>query len=505
MEVHEVENDEEFTLLIETAGESLVAVDFYAVWCGPCKQISPFFDQLCKRYTNVLFFRVDVDKLKLTAMKYQVSAMPTFGFFRGGQQIDKLVGANPTALEQKIQFLSTGGAPSTTPNPAQNAPVRPPTNFFNLDLFIVFDTGKTEQILEKLLQFNTKLASSESTKNFSLSDSEVKQLKNAITTINNVSYYHATKFSPEELGVMQKLLRWPTSERFPALDLLRLHVLHPEAAAFYAKNGALSTMVEYLKDSSSPFTVHMMALRFIANSFKHEVLRNVAVSQFNTISDVSKPFLKHENKNIRAAVATAFLNYAIHFGEAKQNQAERTKLVGILTEAIPSENDEEAQYRISIALGVLAYKNAEAKAEMQKNLGIFKAVKGVSKKVQDPLVEFINILENKQAPAFVAPMQIRPPQQPQNTQPMNQPMMPPMGMPGMGMPGMGGNPQLPPGVNYDMLNKIATSPEIIRAMQNPQLMSKLQEVMADPSKAMLYQSDPEFAALLQAMMRTMQQ
>ncbi|KAK5678128.1 mitochondrial thioredoxin [Elasticomyces elasticus] len=67
-----------------------VAIDFSAAWCGPCKTISPIFVQLAKKHGvegTLAFAKVDVDEAKDVAQKYQISAMPTFMFFKDGKQV----------------------------------------------------------------------------------------------------------------------------------------------------------------------------------------------------------------------------------------------------------------------------------------------------------------------------------------------------------------------------------------------------------------------------------
>ncbi|CEP22639.1 TRX1 [Cyberlindnera jadinii] len=80
----------------------LVVVDFYATWCGPCKMIAPLVERFANEYTDAEFYKVDVDELGQVAQQQEVSAMPTILFFKNGQVIDKIVGANPNALKQKI-------------------------------------------------------------------------------------------------------------------------------------------------------------------------------------------------------------------------------------------------------------------------------------------------------------------------------------------------------------------------------------------------------------------
>jgi thioredoxin 1 len=76
------------------AGKKLVVVDFFATWCGPCKQIAPAFAELSGQHKKVVFLKVDVDQCKDLAASYGVSSMPTFLFLRNGKVLSKLAGAN---------------------------------------------------------------------------------------------------------------------------------------------------------------------------------------------------------------------------------------------------------------------------------------------------------------------------------------------------------------------------------------------------------------------------
>eukprot|EP00898_Chlorokybus_atmophyticus_P006900 jgi/Chlat1/7210/Chrsp57S06759 len=78
----------------------LVIVDFTAAWCGPCRVIAPKYSQLSEReeYKETMFLKVDVDEVKEVAQQCGVSCMPTFQFFRAGQRVDTLEGANLARL-----------------------------------------------------------------------------------------------------------------------------------------------------------------------------------------------------------------------------------------------------------------------------------------------------------------------------------------------------------------------------------------------------------------------
>jgi len=103
--VRHVEGDESFPRELAKAGNRLVVVDFTASWCGPCKRIAPVFAELAAKYSHNLFLKVDVDECPQTANDNKVQAMPTFMFFKNGQKIDSIRGADPEALESKVREL----------------------------------------------------------------------------------------------------------------------------------------------------------------------------------------------------------------------------------------------------------------------------------------------------------------------------------------------------------------------------------------------------------------
>ena len=73
-------------------------VDFWAEWCGPCKAIGPMIEEISKEYEGkAIIGKVDVDRNPETAMKYGIRNIPTILFIKGGQVVDKQVGAVPKA------------------------------------------------------------------------------------------------------------------------------------------------------------------------------------------------------------------------------------------------------------------------------------------------------------------------------------------------------------------------------------------------------------------------
>lgn len=82
-----------------------VMVDFWAVWCGPCKMIAPFVEELAGEFEGkAKVGKLDVDNNQETAIKYGVRSIPTVLVFKGGKVVDTIIGAVPKVqLKQKLE------------------------------------------------------------------------------------------------------------------------------------------------------------------------------------------------------------------------------------------------------------------------------------------------------------------------------------------------------------------------------------------------------------------
>lgn len=81
---------------------SPIVVDFWAEWCGPCKQIAPVLDELATEYDGkVKLAKVNIDEFQDLAARFRINSIPTFLFFKNGQVVDQVVG-----LRSKKDFKS---------------------------------------------------------------------------------------------------------------------------------------------------------------------------------------------------------------------------------------------------------------------------------------------------------------------------------------------------------------------------------------------------------------
>ena len=88
-------------------GNEPLVVDFWATWCGPCRMVGPVISKLAEKYDGkIVVGKCDVEDNEDLASEFGIRNIPTILFFKGGDVVDKVVGAQSEAkLDEKFQIL----------------------------------------------------------------------------------------------------------------------------------------------------------------------------------------------------------------------------------------------------------------------------------------------------------------------------------------------------------------------------------------------------------------
>lgn len=92
------------------AADKPALVDFWAEWCGPCREQAPIVEAVAAKYAGkIIVGKLNVDEQTKTAQAYKVEAIPTLIFFKGGKEVDRIVGLTQEAeLSAKVESVLLG-------------------------------------------------------------------------------------------------------------------------------------------------------------------------------------------------------------------------------------------------------------------------------------------------------------------------------------------------------------------------------------------------------------
>lgn len=247
---------------------------------------------------------------------------------------------------------------------------------------LVFDVAQFDGILKKISEFNKTLVSDEDQKKLSLTEVETSRLGAVVKILKDTSHYHSSSFAEVDIDLLLKLLNsWPLSMVFPAIDILRMIVLHPDGAVKLLKrindgNDALLEMIK--KATSNPVTPAnvLTSLRVVTNLFRNPCFHQWLQYHRSEVLDAFSGCYASSNKNVQLAYSTLILNFAVLLIEKRDEEGQSQVLSAALEIAEAENLDVDSKFRALVAIGSLMHDGAVKKIALDFDVeSIAKATK----------------------------------------------------------------------------------------------------------------------------------
>ncbi|TYZ59095.1 hypothetical protein PybrP1_007215 [[Pythium] brassicae (nom. inval.)] len=286
---------------------------------------------------------------------------------------------------------------SNAPSATNAAAAAPAFKYFPAGGYNTFEATKIGKLMSTLRQYNDKLQSSEAdTSTVALSDPDLIGLEHIASVVQETAFYHSSTFTAAEIRVLKSLvLQWPADVVFPALDLLRLVLVHPQGPATLG-DATLGELVERMlalglqtttaAGADVPVATRMLALRVLANMFLHESGRKSVLAKL-------QEFVVFRQKTVTLSLATVLLNFSrLHIEDPRALTQDDVVTVGsvaaaLLTGALSVEElGDDTVLRALATIGTLALgAYPESKQLLAVHLDIFLGGNGAS--VASPAVK----------------------------------------------------------------------------------------------------------------------
>ena len=229
-----------------------------------------------------------------------------------------------------------------------------------------------------------------------LDDDEIKMFETLL--IPHISSKGSVVLDDAECAIVEKMVKWPTSMVFPAIDIARLVVGQPSGGSylFGKRNGAiLDDILGHMKSEEVKAPVLLMGCRFLCNMFGNSVTSSVVRSRCKEILEACEKATTSDNVRVRSTFASVLVNYAVLFHDSKASFVEREPALKVAVQLVTSvEKGEEILFRLTVAMGTLMADDDES-AMKGVELGAAVAAASAaskSKRLQDAALDISTLI-----------------------------------------------------------------------------------------------------------------
>ncbi|CCI49526.1 unnamed protein product [Albugo candida] len=258
-----------------------------------------------------------------------------------------------------IQRAQDYNPPVLDSNANANENVRPSPKqfvFFPATSYNTFESIKVAKLMATLSQFNQQIALEHQ-----VSDKGLICIEELVLIIKQTAFYHASSFSQEQLQILRKIIStWPIAQVYPALDLARLVLIHPQGFHLADENFVMDLLRRGSKTETSnvPIATRFLSLRIVANMFLHSNCRAVIIKRKKEILGQLENYLQFRQKLVLLSFATVLLNFSRLQKEfpdefSLEEAAQMVAMVVKALEAPLEELSEDTILRIFVAIGSL--------------------------------------------------------------------------------------------------------------------------------------------------------
>jgi len=276
-----------------------------------------------------------------------------------------------------------GGSQFASPMPGSGASAGLGARHFPKQGYLVYDTVKLTKVEPKLMEFNDQLP-----EGTSLDSKEKESIAKLVQTLGATSRYHVSTVQDKEVLVILKILReWPIDKVFPAIDILRVVMIHPDGSEKVGKGSHFQNIIDIIlqraMEGKEEVAISLLTLRFLCNSLKVASCRAAILQSLSNVLDCVSDHMSSPNKNIRSAVATLLLNVSVALNEsctAPENAI--SQILAVIQVGLSNTLEDETIFRILVTVGTLLQVSAtkEHVRSCLKDLEIDGLLKGIQQK-----------------------------------------------------------------------------------------------------------------------------